>query len=117
VANAGIKQIEGDLVGDESYFHGAPYGTDWAVDDLQYYYGALASALTVQDNVIDLIFKPGKKIGEPLEIAVKPPTTFVALSNRTQTASTNAKANIDIYRPLGENVAYIWGRLAINSKT
>jgi serine-type D-Ala-D-Ala carboxypeptidase/endopeptidase (penicillin-binding protein 4) len=43
---AGVKKIDGGIVGDESYFRGAPFGTDWTWDDLQEYYGAPASALT-----------------------------------------------------------------------
>jgi D-alanyl-D-alanine carboxypeptidase/D-alanyl-D-alanine-endopeptidase (penicillin-binding protein 4) len=37
LTNAGVKRIAGDLVGDESYFHGPPFGSGWAWDDLEYY--------------------------------------------------------------------------------
>ena len=36
IAGAGIKQIKGDLIGDESYFRGPPFGTQWTWDDLQH---------------------------------------------------------------------------------
>jgi D-alanyl-D-alanine carboxypeptidase/D-alanyl-D-alanine-endopeptidase (penicillin-binding protein 4) len=112
---AGIKQIDGDLVGDESFFHGPPYGSDWTWDDLQNYYGAPASALSFQDNVIDLVFNPGDALGAPCQIVTMPATTFVTFSNRTETAQTNARAWIRIYRPLGGNLAYVWGRLPLGA--
>ena len=40
----GVKRIEGDLIGDESYFRGPPYGSSWTWDGLQNYYGAEVSA-------------------------------------------------------------------------
>ena len=30
-----VKRIEGDLIGDESYFRGPPFGSSWTWDDLQ----------------------------------------------------------------------------------
>jgi serine-type D-Ala-D-Ala carboxypeptidase/endopeptidase (penicillin-binding protein 4) len=112
---AGIRKIDGDLVGDDSFFHGPPYGSEWAWDDLQYYYGAPASALSFQDNTIDLIFKPGEVLGAPCQIVTMPTTTFITFNNRTETAPTNARAPIRIYRPLGASVAYVWGRVPLGS--
>ena len=54
VAAAGVKRVEGDLVGDETYFTGPQYGSGWAWEDLQWWYGAEVSALTVNDNALDL---------------------------------------------------------------
>jgi D-alanyl-D-alanine carboxypeptidase/D-alanyl-D-alanine-endopeptidase (penicillin-binding protein 4) len=59
-------------VGDETFFSGPRLGSGWAWDDLQYYYGAEVSALSVQDNVVDLTITPGGKAGEPCKIALKP---------------------------------------------
>jgi D-alanyl-D-alanine carboxypeptidase/D-alanyl-D-alanine-endopeptidase (penicillin-binding protein 4) len=112
---AGIKQIDGELVGDESFFHGPAYGSEWTWDDLQNYYGAPASALSFQDNVIDLVFNPGEALGAPCQIVTMPATTFVTFSNRTETAETNARARIRIYRPMGGNLAYVWGRVPLGS--
>ena len=40
LTNAGVRRIRGDLVGDESFFQGPHYGSGWAWDDLNNYYGA-----------------------------------------------------------------------------
>jgi D-alanyl-D-alanine carboxypeptidase/D-alanyl-D-alanine-endopeptidase (penicillin-binding protein 4) len=111
---AGVKRIKGDLVGDESYFRGPPMGSGWTWDDLQYYYGAEVSALTIQDNVIDLVFKPGKSIGEPCAITPAPATDFVVFFNRTGTGPANGLREINLYRPIGENLVYVSGSLPLS---
>ncbi|HEU4874162.1 MAG TPA: D-alanyl-D-alanine carboxypeptidase, partial [Pyrinomonadaceae bacterium] len=40
IVAAGVKRVEGDLVGDESYFVGPKYGSGWEWEDLTWYYGA-----------------------------------------------------------------------------
>src|SRR5579872_4702841 len=104
---AGVKRIDGDLVGDESYFSGPPFGNEWTWDDLQEYYGAQVSALTYQDNVVDLQFKPGAAIGNPCEILTKPETSYLTFSNRTTTTVAGGRGRFRIYRAPGENIVYI----------
>ncbi len=112
---AGIKRVEGDLIGDESFFRGPPFGSEWTWDDLQEYYGAPVSALTFQDNVIDLLFKPGGAVGAPCRIVTMPETGIVTFINRTQTAAKDARGRVRIYRPVGENVAYVSGRVPLGA--
>src|SRR5690606_30366982 len=77
VKGAGIKRIDGNLIGDDTFFQGPRLGSSWSWDDLNYYYGAEVSALTIQDNVIDLYVKPGGAPGVPCGIRLKPETDFV----------------------------------------
>jgi len=112
---AGVKKIDGNLIGDESYFRGAPFGSEWAWEDLQEHYGAPASALTFQDNVIDLTFKAGPAAGDPCEIVTLPETSIVTFSNRTQTVPPDIFGRIRLYRPVGESVVYAWGPVPLGS--
>lgn len=113
---AGIKEVQGDLIGDDTFFTGPPFGASWAWDDLQYYYGAEVSALTYQDNVIDLFIKP-TSLGKPCEISLKPETAYLEMINRTRTTATNVRPSISVTRPLGERRAYITGSLPLNHGT
>ena len=54
VEEAGVRTITGNIVGDDSFFLIEPYGTAWGWDDLQWSYGAPASALSFNDNTIRL---------------------------------------------------------------
>ncbi|MCP9493484.1 MAG: D-alanyl-D-alanine carboxypeptidase/D-alanyl-D-alanine-endopeptidase [Pyrinomonadaceae bacterium MAG19_C2-C3] len=64
IAASGVRRITGDIIGDESFFNGAPLSAGWEWDDLQWYYGAEVSALSVNDNAIDLVVKPGGRVGD-----------------------------------------------------
>ena len=54
VEQAGLRTVEGSVIGDDGYFLSEPYGTAWAWDDLQWGYGAPVSALTFADNTVEL---------------------------------------------------------------
>jgi D-alanyl-D-alanine carboxypeptidase/D-alanyl-D-alanine-endopeptidase (penicillin-binding protein 4) len=116
LVGAGVRRIEGDLIGDESYFSGPPLGSGWEWDDLQWYYGAEVSALSVNDNSVDLIVKPADRAGIPCQITTGPPTNHVIIMNRTTTAPKGSAGRVSIYRPLGENIVYVSGRLAVGDR-
>jgi len=54
VEQSGVRTVTGAVVGDDSFFLHQPYGASWAWDDLVWSYGAPVSALTFNDNTIDL---------------------------------------------------------------
>ena len=114
LTNAGVKRIQGDVVGDESYFHGPPLGGGWEWEDLQSYYGAELSALTINDNALQVVVKPGLEAGAPCWVSLVPATTYLSISNRTHTLAKGARRSIALYRPLGENVLYVSGSMAVD---
>ena len=114
IVAAGVKRIKGDLVGDESYFNGAPLGSGWEWDDLTWSYGAQVSALNINDNAIDLTVKPGGSVGTPVVIITGPPaTTFMTISNRATTSARGSKNQLNIYRGVGANTLEISGSLPL----
>src|SRR6266404_1930251 len=113
IVAAGVKRIKGDLVGDESWFNGAPLGSGWEWEDLQWSYGAPVSALTINDNAIDLTVKPGEKVGAPVLITSGPPATFMSIANRATTGPRGSKSDLNIYRGLGANAIEITGSLPL----
>jgi len=113
---AGVRRVEGDLVGDESYFTGSPVPTGWEWDDLQWYYGAEVSALTVNDNSVDLSVKPGASVGSPARITLGPSTPLVTVIDRTTTGERNTTRELSVNRPLGQNTIEIRGRLPIDDR-
>src|SRR6266516_407699 len=113
IVAAGVKRVKGDLVGDESYFNGAPLGSGWEWEDLQWWYGAEVSALTVNDNSLDLSVKPGSRVGAPCVITTGPPAPFVSITNRTTTSAAGSKSELSVYRGPGENVLEISGTLPL----
>lgn len=112
IAKTGVKRITGDLVGDESYFRGGPFGTGWEWNDLQWYYGAEVSALAINDDALKLTVTPAETPGLPCRISVLPATPLMTFVNQTKTGPAGSARTIGVYRPVGENVLYVWGSLA-----
>ncbi len=114
IVAAGVKRIKGDLVGDESYFAGSPVGSGWEWDDLTWSYGAQVSALSINDNAIDLTVRPGANVGAPVEITTGPPNaSFITIQNRATTSPKELTRNLRIYRGLGANTLEISGTLPL----
>ena len=105
IAAAGVKHVAGDLVGDESYFTGPQYGSGWEWEDLQWYYGAEVSALTVNDNALDLFVKPGPQVGTPALITTGPPDPLLTIANHVMTGAKGTKRELTVQRGLGGNIA------------
>jgi serine-type D-Ala-D-Ala carboxypeptidase/endopeptidase (penicillin-binding protein 4) len=114
IVRAGVKRIEGRLIGDQSFFRGPPFGTGWNWDDLRYYYGAEVSSLSVEDNVIDLVIRPGPEIGAPCRIFSKQENGWLIWSNRTTTVGEGGPRSIQLSRALGGNVVYARGTIPMN---
>ena len=114
LTNAGVKRIQGDLIGDGTFLHGPPYGSGWAWDDAESYYGAELSSLTINDNTLQVSIKPGDRPGAPAKLALIPATDYLTLSNRIQTAEKGAHRSIEFYRPLNENIVYATGQIGLD---
>ena len=63
VARSGLKIVDGDLIGDDTYYAFERYAEGWALDDLQWVDGAPVSALTFNDNVVFVNILPGEHAG------------------------------------------------------
>jgi len=114
LTNAGVRRIEGDLIGDGRFLQGPPYGSGWAWDDAESYYGAELSALTINDNTTQISIKPAERVGAPCALALAPSTDYLVLTNRTTTAEKGTRRAIQFYRPLNENVVYVTGQMAMD---
>src|SRR5690349_16475896 len=116
IVAAGVKRVEGDLVGDETYFVGPKYGSGWEWEDLTWYYGAEVTPLTINDNALDLFIKPGPAVGQPALITTGPPDPLLTIVNRVTTAEKGLRREISIHRGLGENTITITGSIAVDDR-
>jgi len=116
IVAAGVKRVEGDIVGDESYFVGPKYGSGWNWEDLTWYYGAEITPLTANDNALDLFIKPGAAIGQPALITTGPPDPLLEIINKVSTSAKGARREISIHRGLGENKITITGSIPLEDR-
>lgn len=116
IVAAGVKRVEGDIVGDESYFVGPKYGSGWNWEDLTWYYGAEITPLTLNDNALDLFIKPGTAIGQPASITTGPPDPLLTIVNKVTTSAKGGKREFSIHRGLGENTITITGTIPLEDR-
>jgi len=112
----GVRSISGNLIGDESYFRGDPLGDGWQWTDLQWYFGAEASALSVNGNEIDFNLVPSSKNDEPPVARVSDLEGYVTVQNRMAAGSGTQRSTIGLHRGLSDNNIEVWGEFAPASK-
>jgi serine-type D-Ala-D-Ala carboxypeptidase/endopeptidase (penicillin-binding protein 4) len=105
----GVRQVRGNIVGDESYFRSELYGLGWQWNDLQWYFGAEPSALTVNENSVDLSIMPAKDIGKPATLTLNRGADYFHLVNRTMTVARDAAMTVGINRGLSDDDLVVWG--------
>jgi D-alanyl-D-alanine carboxypeptidase/D-alanyl-D-alanine-endopeptidase (penicillin-binding protein 4) len=113
---AGVRHVRGNVVGDESHFRGDPLGDGWLWNDVQWYFGAEVSALTIGGNEINVIVAPSAKANEPATIKVQPDTDYVDVVNETATVERGKPATIGITRGLSDNTVRVWGDFPLGGR-
>ena len=68
----GVKEIDGDIIADDSYFPYEPFPEGWAVGDMPFDYGAAVSAICFDDNGLDVKVTPGDHVGARAWVVVEP---------------------------------------------
>jgi D-alanyl-D-alanine carboxypeptidase/D-alanyl-D-alanine-endopeptidase (penicillin-binding protein 4) len=112
----GVRSVSGNLIGDESYFRGEPLGDGWQWTDLQWYFGAEASALSVNGNEIDVNLVPSTKAGDPPTVRSSDTADYVSVQNRMAAGDRADRSTIGLHRGLSDNNIEVWGEFAPASK-
>ena len=116
VAGAGVKRVEGRVIGDGGVFQGSPYGEGWSWDDLPYYYAAQVAGLEVSRGILAVHVTAGVHVGDPVRVAVDQPTAYLPLVNTAATGDKTAADTCDISRPAGHNLLVVTGIVPVGGK-
>jgi D-alanyl-D-alanine carboxypeptidase/D-alanyl-D-alanine-endopeptidase (penicillin-binding protein 4) len=114
IAAAGVKRVEGDLIGDESFFTGPPYGAGWQWEDLQWGFGAEVSALSINDNLVNLSISPGLQVGASAVVSTEPPDPLLTINNHVTTTAKGARRNLLVHRALDSDIVEMQGSMALD---
>jgi D-alanyl-D-alanine carboxypeptidase/D-alanyl-D-alanine-endopeptidase (penicillin-binding protein 4) len=99
----GLKRVKGNVTGDESHFRGDTIGDGWTWNELQWYYGAEASALTYNENQAFINVENGSPRASTDYIQV-------TVGNPNAADGTNKKIEASgLKRGLSDNNFYVWG--------
>jgi D-alanyl-D-alanine carboxypeptidase/D-alanyl-D-alanine-endopeptidase (penicillin-binding protein 4) len=109
VEQAGVRTVDGGVIGDDSFYVDEPYGESWGWDDLQWSYGAPISALTFAENTVELNITndpahPAATVG-----AWNPDVDYYTLENTMVPTPQGQVAHPGIDRRPGALMVRAWG--------
>lgn len=111
----GISKIKGNIIGDDRYFDKMYYAPGWNWDDLVYPYAAQVSALSINDNKIDISIFQGDTIGDPAKVQIYPQTSYVRIINNIKTVQGNQPTFVNSRRELKTNFIELEGLISFDS--
>ena len=112
----GVRRVRGDIVGDESYFRGNSFGDGWLWNDIQWYFGAEASALSIDSNEIDLTITPASTTGKPATVTLNKSGDYFHILNNVATVDRNVIPSVGINRGVSDNELIVWGEFPAGGK-
>ncbi|HEY3874846.1 MAG TPA: D-alanyl-D-alanine carboxypeptidase/D-alanyl-D-alanine-endopeptidase, partial [Candidatus Kapabacteria bacterium] len=125
----GIRKIDGNVIGDDSYFTPEYYPQGWAIEDIPYYYAMPVSALVFNEDQVAVTVTPGIGPGAAVEYEVNPSTDFVSIDNygitKADSLSTKRRrqpdsviatgtSSIDISREIDANEIAVRGQIPLH---
>lgn len=94
----GLTKVQGNIIGDESYFKGDNIGEGWTWNEIQWYYGAEASALSVNQNYVNVSLQNGK-----------PQVSNAVMQVSGETKPAQGIESVGLKRELGANKIFVYG--------
>jgi D-alanyl-D-alanine carboxypeptidase/D-alanyl-D-alanine-endopeptidase (penicillin-binding protein 4) len=83
----GINQIDGNIIIDNSRFAGPNYAFGWTQNDINWYYSAPITAVTLNENTFSVALLATLQIGVPTAAKVYRYADYIPLSNQLVSAS------------------------------
>lgn len=94
----GIQKIHGQVIGDTTVLGNAEIGYGWEKDDLVYYYGARTSALSFNDNCVDVSISPASELGKPAIVTQKPLDDYLKIHHHVTTSAKESSRSLQYTR-------------------
>lgn len=101
VVARGVKEIDGDVIGDDSYFPYDPYPAGWSMGDLYFSFGAPISAIAVNDNTVSIEVTPGARVGDPASLTIAPWPGYESFNHEITTSASDSKPKFAVVRKPG----------------
>jgi len=112
----GVTKIDGNIIGDDNYFDDIPMGQGWAWDYQSDWYAAQISALSFNDNCVDIVISPGDSVNHKAKIVKIPDIKFGEINNYITTTNGSNSNKISFIRSRGINEITFQGQININDR-
>ena len=117
VAKTGLKVVNGDVVGDDTLFPWEPYAQAWTIGDAVWGYGAPVSALTINDNQIQVTVTAGAAAGQPATVTLDPAVPYYTVDvSQLMTGPAKSGNHVQMERSIGSKVLRIYGSIAVDAQ-
>ena len=116
LVDLGINKIKGNIVGDDNLFDDLGLGDGWAWDYETDWYAAQSSAISYNDNCVDLLVYYDQK-NDSVIVEPKPELKNLVILNNLIPAEKNEQTKITVYRERGTNVINVYGKVKKSSDT
>ena len=91
--SAGIQEIDGNIIIDNTRFQGSPYPFGIEYEDVNWYYNAPATSIIIDQNKATIHLVPAHKIGQKTTIKFKQNTQYMTWNNQVMTVSEKQAAH------------------------
>ena len=110
---AGIKKIEGRVIGDDSIWSSQTTPDGWIWQDIGNYYGAGASALSWRENQFDLHLRANRSNGDVSVLKAVPAMPYLDIVNELKAGPEGTGDRVYAYLPPLTTTAYLRGTWAL----
>ena len=117
VRAAGIRRVQGTVVGDASLYDDLTTPDTWPYGDLGNYYGASLSALNINENLYRVFFKPGGSVGSAASVSrFDPAVPYLSFRNTVTTDAANTGDQVVIYGAPFQNQQWLTGKVPLGNE-
>jgi D-alanyl-D-alanine carboxypeptidase/D-alanyl-D-alanine-endopeptidase (penicillin-binding protein 4) len=112
---AGIREIDGRVVGDGTLFPGRLIAEGWEPTDLNEWFTAPSGALAYNENIVAVRVSPAE-VGSPPEIVTVPPHVGLILANEAMTVGGRARHPLWLLRDTPDQPIRAVGELSSTAR-
>jgi D-alanyl-D-alanine carboxypeptidase/D-alanyl-D-alanine-endopeptidase (penicillin-binding protein 4) len=105
----GVTNINGNIVGDDDLFDDIGLGNGWAWDYETDWYAAQSSAISYNDNCVDISIHYNQKYDSVI-VTSTPSLRSIVILNNVKPAVGSERTNVEVVRERGTNVITVSGK-------
>ena len=112
---AGVRSVEGRVIGDDNAFDDDELGFGWSWDDVPDDYSAGVSGLQFNENAVRVTIAPGPAAGDSAAVSIDPPHSGTILDSQITTVAADVPSRIEARRLPGSARLVLRGSVPVGS--
>lgn len=116
VLDAGIREVQGDLVVDGSYFSGPELHPEWDPRDLNDPFAAPVASVSFNENVLTVRVEPADAPEAPPLVETLPPGSGIPVVNTAVTTAPGTRSRVWLFRETPSDPVGIEGEIPMDGR-